>query len=205
MASRHALGIFVVSSSRQELPVAVGAPQELVVGILWVHGLCSQGGVWSFVPDYALTPNSEVLQTWLQLLQSGFRGSLICWLHSWQLQWRKSVSILWVFRKACSSTEPWWKECWHSTVPVVWLASAFHHTATLLQRDMWESGCASALCFLPQVRLWSSFCGTKPTPAKFAWGRIFFFFICIHRYIFLHIFFSSSLSYKLLWSLKCSF
>lgn len=63
MSSMHALGIFVVSSSRQEPPVAVGAPQELGVDILWVHGLCSQGEVWSFVPDYALTPNYKVSQT----------------------------------------------------------------------------------------------------------------------------------------------
>lgn len=52
--SEHFLWAAVVSSSRQELPVAVGTPQELGVDILWVRGLCAPGKVWGFVPDYAL-------------------------------------------------------------------------------------------------------------------------------------------------------
>lgn len=40
MASVQALGFF-------------SAPQELGVGVLGVHGLCSRGELWGFVPDYA--------------------------------------------------------------------------------------------------------------------------------------------------------
>lgn len=40
MASVQALGIF-------------SAPQELGVDVLWVHGLCSQGELWGFVPGCA--------------------------------------------------------------------------------------------------------------------------------------------------------
>lgn len=59
--SEHFLWAAVVSSSRQELPVAVGTPQELGVDILWVRGLCAPGKVWGFVPDYALSPNWQGL------------------------------------------------------------------------------------------------------------------------------------------------
>lgn len=52
--SGHFLCTVVVSFSRQELPVAVGAPQELGVDILWMHSLCSQGQIWDFVPDCSL-------------------------------------------------------------------------------------------------------------------------------------------------------